>query len=438
MTIVELPSRAVLPEALVSRDQWVCWREEDRSGKPTKIPVNPETKRYASTTDPDTWASFEMAHETATKKSGYGVGFVFTAEDSLVGVDLDDCRNPETEEAAEWATEIIDTLDSYTEISPSGTGYHVIVHGELPGDRNRSGDVELYEDARFFTVTGDHADGTSSTVCDRDEELRAVHEAYVATTPASSAESDCSDTSNENDDSRPVNRSESEEDSGESTASPSPSSPVVDLDDDTLLQKARTAGNGEKFARLWRGDTSGYESQSEADFALCSLLAFWTGGDERRVDLLFRDSELMREKWDERHFADGSTYGEKTVERAISGTSEFYSPQTSTEQTEMHSTEVTPTSSPSVESGRGSESVTEHPANSAHLENVREREQARMETITELEQMIQQLRSETEDLETELEAERSRRRALEQEQTGASTGTLESFLTRLRSVLSWT
>ncbi|KTG11031.1 hypothetical protein AUR64_07655 [Haloprofundus marisrubri] len=436
MTTVELPSRAGLPEALVARDQWVCWREESRSGKPTKIPVNPETKRYASTTDPDTWASFDVAHETATEKSGYGLGFVFTAADSLVGVDLDDCRDSETGEATGWATEIVDTLDSYTEVSPSGTGYHVIVHGKLPGDRNRSGDVELYENARFFTVTGDHVEETPTEVCERDEELSVVHEAYVGSTTISSAEDDHSDTQNQDDDSEAVKRSESGSDDSASSTLSSPSGSVIDLDDETLLQKARSAGNGEKFGRLWRGDTSGYESQSEADFALCSLLAFWTGGDEHRVDRLFRDSGLMREKWDERHFADGSTYGKKTVERAVSGTSEFYSPQTTTEQSELQSTETATTSSPSPNGNQNAGAVSKSPASSTHLENVREREQARLETITELEQVVQRLRGEIETLETELEAERSRRRALEQE-TESSTGTSESFFAVFQSVLPW-
>jgi len=58
--------------------------------------------------------------------------------------------------------------------------------------------------------------------------------------------------------------------------------------------------------------------------ALCCLLAFWTGGDRTQMDHLFRQSGLLREKWDEVHYADGSTYGEKTIERAIATTSEFY------------------------------------------------------------------------------------------------------------------
>ncbi len=95
-----------------------------------------------------------------------------------------------------------------------------------------------------------------------------------------------------------------------------------------MLTKAREAANGEKFDRLWRGQTSGYESHSEADMALCCLLAFWTGGNHPQMDRLFRDSGLYREKWDEVHYADGSTYGEKTLERAIQQTSEFYDPDT--------------------------------------------------------------------------------------------------------------
>lgn len=101
---------------------------------------------------------------------------------------------------------------------------------------------------------------------------------------------------------------------------------TVDLDDEELLSRARGASNGAKFERLWNGRIGGYESQSEADMALCCLLAFWTGGDERWMDQLFRQSGLLREKWDDVHYADGSTYGEKTIERAVETTSEFYEP----------------------------------------------------------------------------------------------------------------
>ena len=112
----------------------------------------------------------------------------------------------------------------------------------------------------------------------------------------------------------------------------------LDLDDEELIEKARAATNGPKFERLWNGNTSGYESQSEADMALCCLLAFWTGGDPTQVDRLFRESALSRKKWDEVHYADGSTYGEKTSERAIANTSEFYDPDAVDESPNSYST----------------------------------------------------------------------------------------------------
>jgi len=100
----------------------------------------PGTASFASVQDPETWASFDAAVETAADDDPVaGIGFVFTEDDPFVGVDLDDCRNAETGEADSWAHEIIEQLDSFTEVSPSGTGYHVYVRGELPDGGNRSG-----------------------------------------------------------------------------------------------------------------------------------------------------------------------------------------------------------------------------------------------------------------------------------------------------------
>jgi primase-polymerase (primpol)-like protein len=95
--------------------------------------------------------------------------------------------------------------------------------------------------------------------------------------------------------------------------------------DEEVLDRAMSAANGEKFAALWRGHVGGYDSHSEADMALCCLLAFWTDGDPDRVDVLFRESGLVRSKWDEVHYADGATYGEQTVERACARVTEHYS-----------------------------------------------------------------------------------------------------------------
>jgi len=290
---------ASLPDTLITRDQWICWREETRYGKATKIPVDPVTGSYASTRDPETWDSFTAARDGIEDVDAEGIGYVFTKEDDFVGVDLDGCRDPETGEIAAWAQDIIDRLDSYTEVSPSGTGYHVIVQGTLPEGRRRHREVEMYEDGRFFTMTGNHLDDSPTTVTDRSAELVEVYREYVG---------DIGDGSSD----------------GAKSRSPQHGGPG-ETDDQELIEQACTAANGEKFEQLWNGDTSGYESHSEADMALCCYLAFWTGGNLSRMDDLFRQSGLMRDKWDTVHYADGSTYGEKTIERAVTITNDFYS-----------------------------------------------------------------------------------------------------------------
>ncbi|MFA9418160.1 hypothetical protein [Natrinema sp. HArc-T2] len=296
-----------IPETLQEYDQWICWRVKDRDGKATKVPIVPGTGEYASSTDPQTWRPFNEALEYFERGEAAGVGFVFTDDDPFVGIDLDDCRDPETGSPGTDAREIILELESFTEVSPSGTGYHVIVRGSLPGDRSRRGSVEMYETARFFTVTGDRVETTPSQVMERPAALESVYTEYIAETEPSDSE----------------NKVRAQQ------ASTHETSQSVTLEDEELLERARNASNGEKFERLWRGSTTGYESQSEADMALCFLLAFWTGGDAARVDQLFRQSGLLRDKWDEVHYADGSTYGEKTVERAIANTDDVYDPSSS-------------------------------------------------------------------------------------------------------------
>jgi len=291
-----------IPRSLKERDCWICWREEERDGDITKVPVDPHTGGFASTTDPETWGTFEEAvdvHQGAAVDTS-GVGIVFDPDDTLVGIDLDDCRDPHTGEATTEAREIINQLESWTEVSPSGTGYHVFVHGLLPEGGNR-GDIddvshlEMYEKSRFFTVTGEHVDTTPATVARRAETVRELHTEYVA------------------DD-------DSDDDSGGSeTTEPEP----VSLEDTELLEKAK---QGDKFRRLWNGDTSTHGGDhSRADLALCSKLAFWTGGDERRIDSLFRKSGLMRDKWDEQRGSE--TYGEMTVDKAVSGQTDYYDPE---------------------------------------------------------------------------------------------------------------
>ena len=142
-----------IPEALKSRPQWVNWRLEERNGDFTKVPYTPLTGRKASSTDLLTWGTFEDALAAMQAGQHYdGIGFVFSSGDPYCGVDLDECRNPDTGEVDEWADGIISNLNGYTEVSPSGRGIHVIVRGKTPS-RRRNG-IEVYSSERFFTITG--------------------------------------------------------------------------------------------------------------------------------------------------------------------------------------------------------------------------------------------------------------------------------------------
>ena len=279
--------------------QWVCWRSEERDGRPTKIPYGPLTGEKASSTDPKTWAGYGDA-VTARRAHGHdGIGFVFTANDRLCGVDLDGCLDAETGEIARWAQEIIEELGSYTEVSPSGTGVHVLVRGTLPAGRNRRGRFEAYDRGRYFTVTGRHLEGTPTSIEYRQEQLESVTQRVFANSAAPRTNGH-----------------------GEPTAALEAVGNGLSAEE--VVRKASSASNGERFARLWAGDTSDYGSHSEADLALCSRLVFWTGSEPGRIDDLFRRSGLHRPKWDERHYGDGRTYGQATVEKALETATEFY------------------------------------------------------------------------------------------------------------------
>ena len=106
-----------------------------------------------------------------------------------------------------------------------------------------------------------------------------------------------------------------------------PKPKAVSLDDRTLINKAMNASDGAKFTALWGGDISGYENDhSDADCALCCLLAFWTGGDRERIDRLFRQSGLYRDKWDRRNEGGEEDYKKLTIDAALEQVTEFYDP----------------------------------------------------------------------------------------------------------------
>jgi Uncharacterized conserved protein len=141
-----------IPFDLRAERRWVCWQYAEREGKWTKVPVTP-LGVPAKCNDPSTWTTFQACVAAATR-NGQIAGIGFVLGDGFVGVDLDHARDVESGRIAEWAARIIDRLRSYTEISPSGKGIHIICRGTLPPGRRRKGPIEMYAEKRYFTVTG--------------------------------------------------------------------------------------------------------------------------------------------------------------------------------------------------------------------------------------------------------------------------------------------
>lgn len=275
-----------IPDELKALASWVTWRYvwKPKDKRWTKVPHTVHGT-FAKTDDEKTWATFDAAY-AAFERGGYdGIGLVII--DGLAGVDLDHAGEPGAIVA--WAAEIIAKFDgAHTERSPSGEGYRIFVRGTAgrcgKGTDNKF--IEVYDQTspRFLTVTG-HRVSESDNVPHAQGALDWLHETHFkkgAPPPGAN--------------------------SAESTVA-----------DDEIVRRASAAANGAKFTALMRGE--GGDDASSNDMALCCLLAFWTR-DPEQIDRIFRTSDLMRAKWDERR-AD-STYGADTIEHALQTVTTFY------------------------------------------------------------------------------------------------------------------
>ncbi len=161
---------AQVPAQLVAMLQWVGWDWvwDAARGEWAKVPRHPRTGGHASATNPGAWTDFDTALAAMTRHAWAGIGFVVTRDDPFTGVDLDRCRDPRTGALDAWAAEIVAALNSYTEVTPSGTGVRVWVIGTLIGrlpdgkEGTRRGPVEIYSGSRYFTVTGHRLDADRS------------------------------------------------------------------------------------------------------------------------------------------------------------------------------------------------------------------------------------------------------------------------------------
>ena len=268
-----------IPQELKALKQWVCWSDD-------KLPKNPRTGGNAQSNNKSTWGTFDEAVAAVSKYGFKGVGFMFAPP--YFGVDLDKCLDN-----AEFIEEFVETLQSYTEISKSGNGIHIICKGELPAGNRRRGSVEMYSDRRYFIMTGKLYCDKYRNIVDCTETIKPLHAKYL----------------------------------GDNTPKIAPKIvEPLDLSDEEIIDKARNCKTGAAFQFLYSGSWQGiYHSQSEADLALCNQLAFWTQRDPARMDRIFRRSGLMRPKWDSKRGA--YTYGEMTIEKAIAQCSDVYEPK---------------------------------------------------------------------------------------------------------------
>lgn len=232
-----------IPVELRQLPQWVA-------AGPNKVPINPRTGFEASPTDPATWGTFQEAVQCGLAH----VGFVLHSSDPYSIIDLD---APINDEQTARHAKIYEAFDSYTELSQSGTGVHIIVRGAIPKGVRRD-KVEVYSDARYMICTGKVL--RDMPITDFQYLLDAMYAQMDTTLTTTLVEVQGF------------------------------------LTDERIYNIASTAANADKFNRLWRGELQGWPSQSEADFALLSMLCFYTR-DNEQVRRLFRYSALgKREK----------------------------------------------------------------------------------------------------------------------------------------------
>lgn len=281
------PGGKYFPDNLTKLPIWFLWRlEPDKSGRITKIPYSARYNGRASSTDPQTWATFDQVVEKLQKNRSFykGIGVGVQKSDRLIFIDIDHCVDEEGELSG-IALDILHHLPGqFVEISQSGSGLHILALGEIPRNfKNSKNGVEIYSEKRFCSMTGNSI-GEGSPHEDPDG-VRYVFETYK--TPEK------------------------------------PKTPVrteisaLQRDDRWIIEHA---SKNRKFSDLYSGNWATlYGSQSEADLSLCNYLAFWTDCNPDQMDRIFRSSGLYREKWDRRD------YREETIGLAISNCSQTLS-----------------------------------------------------------------------------------------------------------------
>lgn len=277
-----LEVKAFYPETFKALPIWGLWRLEERNGKQTKVPYNARTLRRASSTNPEDWTSFDNARSTlsAHSKEFSGLGLVILEQYHILFLDVDHCFS-EDGELDQRGIDLLQTFADpaqYIELSQSRTGLHAFVLGSIPRSfKNPKNGCEMYSRDRFCALTGWAVSPHEPAECE--SAIKYWFEKYK--------------TQRKEHNVNPASEAEATE------------------SDQWIIDHAKAHGG--KFPALFDGDwrSAGYESQSEADMALCIILAFWTNRDPKAMDRIFRQSGLYRKKWER------SDYRESTISKAI-------------------------------------------------------------------------------------------------------------------------
>ncbi|MGE7691332.1 phage/plasmid primase, P4 family [Lysinibacillus sp. NPDC097214] len=276
-----------IPLELQQLKNWVVWKYEIRGGKKTKVPYQ-SNGDYAKSNDPNTWDTFENVVKAARSGRYSGIGFMFSQNDCYMGIDIDKCFiNGKFNGTAE---KLIDLLDSYTEFSPSATGVHIIVKGTLPeyvtqtGFKNESYGVEIYSFGRYFTFTGRLEN--ENEIQERTDEISTIIDDYFTKEQLAQYT--------------------------ETTLNAEP----FNFEEDTATWQKMFADSktGKDILAMYKGELIRNGDHSSTDYYLCQELAYYCDKDFVKMDRMFRNSGLIRDKWDRR--TGEMTYGEISLLKA--------------------------------------------------------------------------------------------------------------------------
>lgn len=291
-----------VPDELKRLPRWGLFKKEwvEARQRFTKIPIDPHTGKGGKSNDESTWTTFESALEAGPRFKASGLAFYF--KPPYVGIDIDHVEQEMKQyiegDSENIVSDFMNYTKSYAETSLSGTGVHIIAKGKIPGDKRRHKNVEMYTDGRFFALTGNVFGSHTDIVAEVD--LSHLYTTYVEPP-------------------KPVVT--------QSTSAPEPR--FNDLDEDEISSAMLQSKSGQRIKRLMLGEWDGlYESQSQADMAFANDLAFWCAKDFSKMDTLFRQSGLMRDKYDEKHGK--TTYGVALLNKAIADTAQTYAPKQDT------------------------------------------------------------------------------------------------------------